>query len=236
MAEAATPAGAEQVPAQHIDRLGSMAMALSTSMPGISRAALENGELVVHAATDTLPALMLALRDDPRYACQQLMDLCAVDWPTRPKRFEVVYNLLSVSHNHRVRVVVQVAENEPVPSVHGIWPVATWFEREAWDLYGVPFSGQPDLRRILTDYGFDGHPLRKDFPLTGYTEVRYDEERKQVVYEPVSLTQDFRTFEFLSPWEAMTTLPGDEKAHTARQDQPPAPLPSPYAPTERKEG
>ena len=230
------PLGAEQVPVQHTDRMGVMAVSLSTSLPGVSRAAMENGELVVHAMADTLPALMLALRDDPRYACQQLMDLCAVDWPTRAKRFDVVYNLLSVSHNHRIRVVVPVAEDEPVPSIHAIWPVATWFEREAWDLFGVPFSGQPDLRRILTDYGFDGHPLRKDFPLTGYTEVRYDEERKQVVYEPVSLPQDFRTFEFLSPWEGMTTLPGDEKAHTARQDLPVPPVPSPYATTGKKEG
>ncbi len=144
------------------------------------------------------------------------MDLCGVDWPERPQRFDVVYNLLSVSLNHRVRVVIQTDEQSPVPSIHRIWPVATWFEREAWDLFGIVFSGQPDLRRILTDYGFSGHPLRKDFPLTGYVEVRYDEERKQVVNEPVSLTQDFRNFDFISPWEGMTTLPGDEKAHTDR--------------------
>ena len=201
--------------------LGPLALALGAGVPGVASAAIEAGELVVHATPEVVPALMLTLRDDPRFACQQMMDLCGVDWPTRNPRFEVVYNLLSVSLNQRVRVVVPVAEGEAVPSIHTIWPVATWFEREAWDLFGIPFSGQPDLRRILTDYGFDGHPLRKDFPLTGYTEVRYDEERKQVIYEPVSLTQDFRTFEFLSPWEGMTTLPGDEKAHMARQGLPP---------------
>ena len=144
------------------------------------------------------------------------MDLCGVDWPERPMRFDVVYNLLSVSKNHRVRVIVQTDEATPVPSCWTIWPVATWFEREAWDLYGIVFAGQPDLRRILTDYGFDGHPFRKDFPLTGYVEVRWDDERKQVVNEPVSLTQDFRSFDFVSPWEGMVTLPGDEKAHTDR--------------------
>jgi NADH-quinone oxidoreductase subunit C len=127
-----------------------------------------------------------------------------------------VYNLLSVSGNHRVRVVISTDETTPVASVHTIWPVATWWERECWDLFGIAFAGQPDLRRILTDYGFEGHPLRKDFPLTGYVEVRYDEERKSVVHEPVKLVQDFRNFDFLSPWEAMTSLPGDEKA---RQDQ-----------------
>ena len=127
------------------------------------------------------------------------------------ERFDVIYNLLSVSLNQRLRVIIATDETTPVASVHTIWPVATWWEREAWDLYGIIFSGQPDLRRILTDYGFEGHPLRKDFPLTGYVEVRYDAERGQVIYEPVKLTQDFRNFDFLSPWEAMTTLPGDEK-------------------------
>ena len=137
------------------------------------------------------------------------------------ERFDVVYNLLSVSLNQRLRVIVTTDESTPVPSVHTVWPVATWWEREAWDLFGIVFSGQPDLRRILTDYGFEGHPLRKDFPLTGYVEVRYDEDRKAVVYEPVRLTQDFRSFDFLSPWEAITTLPGDEKVHTARARRPP---------------
>ena len=187
------------------------------SLPGVQRAGLESGEVVLHADPANIVTVLTTLRDDPRFACQQLMELCGVDWPERPARFDVVYMLLSVSLNHRVRVVVQTPEDVPVPSIHTIWPVATWFEREAWDLFGISFSGQPDLRRILTDYGFSGHPLRKDFPLTGYVEVRYDEDRKQVVNEPVNLTQDFRNFDFVSPWEGMVTLPGDEKAHTDRQ-------------------
>jgi NADH-quinone oxidoreductase subunit C len=182
-------------------------------LPGVGKVTIEYGEVVARAGRDGLVALMTTLRDDPRFLFEQCMDVCGVDWPERPERFEVVYNLLSVSLNQRVRVIVSTDEVQPVPSVHGIWPVATWWERECWDMFGVVFSGQPDLRRILTDYGFEGHPFRKDFPLTGYVEVRYDEDRKQVVYEPVKLTQDFRHFDFLSPWEAMTSLPGDEKAH-----------------------
>ncbi|HEX3996606.1 MAG TPA: NADH-quinone oxidoreductase subunit C [Acetobacteraceae bacterium] len=173
-------------------------------------------ELTAFADCDGLLALMTTLRDDPRFAFEQLMDVCGVDWPERTQRFDVVYNLLSVSLNQRLRVIVTTDAETPVASVHEIWPVATWWEREAWDLYGIIFSGQPDLRRILTDYGFEGHPLRKDFPLTGYIEVRYDEDRKAVVYEPVQLTQDFRSFDFLSPWEAITTLPGDEKVQSTR--------------------
>ncbi len=171
---------------------------------------------------------MMRLRDDPQFAFEQLMDLCGVDWPDRTERFDVIYNLLSVSLNRRLRVIVTADVTTPVPSVCGIWPCATWWEREAWDMYGILFSGQPDLRRILTDYGFEGHPLRKDFPLTGYVEVRYDEERKQVVYEPVKLTQDWRSFDFISPWEGVTTLPGDEKVHEERSKAtriPPAPAP-----------
>jgi NADH-quinone oxidoreductase subunit C len=182
------------------------------ALPGVGRVWFEHGEMVADASREGLVALMLALRDDPRFAFEQMMDLCGVDWPERAQRFDVVYNLLSVSLNQRLRVVVPTDDAVPVPSVHGVWPVATWWEREAWDLFGIVFSGQPDLRRILTDYGFEGHPLRKDFPLTGFVEVRYDDERKQVVYEKVKLVQDFRNFDFLSPWEAMTTLPGDEKA------------------------
>jgi NADH-quinone oxidoreductase subunit C len=189
------------------------------SIQGVSGCRLEGGELVAHADRDALPALMTTLRDDPRFAFEQMMDLCGVDWPEREQRFDVVYNLLSVTLNQRVRVIVSTDVRTPVPSIHSIWPVATWWEREAWDLFGIVFSGQPDLRRILTDYGFEGHPLRKDFPLTGYVEVRYDEDRKQVVNEPVRLTQDFRSFDFLSPWEAMTTLPGDEKVFTERAEQ-----------------
>ncbi len=175
--------------------------------------------MVAQAARESLLALMTTLRDDPRFAFEQVMDICGVDWPDREQRFDVVYNLLSVSLNQRLRVITTTDAVSPIPSVNTVWPVATWWEREAWDLFGIVFSGQPDLRRILTDYGFEGHPLRKDFPLTGYVEVRFDEDRKQVVYEPVRLTQDFRSFDFLSPWEAVTTLPGDEKVYTERAEQ-----------------
>ena len=197
--------------------LGALAFRLSTSFPGIDSAAIEGGELVVRTHRDRLYALMQVLRDDPHFRFEQMMDLCGVDFPSRTERFEVVYNLLSVTHNRRIRVIVTTDESTPVPSVHTIWPSATWWERECYDLFGVLFSGQPDLRRILTDYGFEGHPLRKDFPLTGYTEVRYDAERRQIVHEPVTLRQDFRDFDFVSPWEGILTLPGDEKAHEVRQ-------------------
>jgi NADH-quinone oxidoreductase subunit C len=186
------------------------------ALPGVRDVRTEFGETVVNADRDSLLALMVTLRDNPRFAFEQMMDICGVDWPERAERFDVVYNLLSVSLNHRLRVIVTTDETHAVPSVHTVWPAATWWEREAWDLFGIVFSGQPDLRRILTDYGFEGHPLRKDFPLTGYVEVRYDEDRKAVVYEPVRLTQDWRSFDFLSPWEGITTLPGDEKVHTER--------------------
>jgi NADH-quinone oxidoreductase subunit C len=185
-------------------------------IPGVSRVVVDAGEVVIHAEGESLIAVMMALRDGPNTAFEQLMELCGVDWPERPKRFDVVYNLLSVTLNHRIRIIVQSDGISPIPSVHEIWPCATWWEREAWDLFGILFSGQPDLRRILTDYGFDGHPLRKDFPLSGFVEVRYDEEQKRVINVPVSLTQDFRNFDFVSPWEGMLTLPGDEKAHPAR--------------------
>jgi NADH-quinone oxidoreductase subunit C len=212
VAETATPAEAAPPPPSALDLLGQAAV----SIPGIVGSRIEGDQLVCQAVRDSLLEVMTTLRDDPRFAFEQVMDICGVDWPDREERFDVVYNLLSVSLNHRLRVITTTDAAEPVPSVHTIWPVATWWEREAWDLFGIVFSGQPDLRRILTDYGFEGHPLRKDFPLTGYVEVRYDEDRKQVVNEPVRLTQDFRTFDFLSPWEAMTTLPGDEKVFTER--------------------
>ncbi len=195
------------------------------SLPGVTAVALEQDEVVLHAERDQLLALMSALRD--RCGFEQVMDICGVDFPDRAERFDVVYNLLSVSRNRRVRVIVTTDETKPVPSVCTLWPSATWWEREAWDLFGVVFAGQPDLRRILTDYGFEGHPLRKDFPLTGHVEVRWDDERKQVVYEPVKLTQDWRSFDFISPWEGVTTLPGDEKVHEERAKltrTPPAPL------------
>jgi NADH-quinone oxidoreductase subunit C len=189
------------------------------SIPGLSGVRIESNELVAAASRESLPAVMTTLRDDPRFAFEQLMDLCGVDWPDRPERFDVVYNLLSVSLNQRVRIIVTTDAVTPVASVHAIWPVATWWEREAWDLFGIIFDGQPDLRRILTDYGFEGHPLRKDFPLTGYVEVRYDEDRKAVVNEPVKLTQDWRSFDFLSPWDGVTKLPGDEKVYPERAAQ-----------------
>jgi NADH-quinone oxidoreductase subunit C len=170
-------------------------------------------ELIVAVRGAAIVRVLTFLRDDSNCQFKLLMDLCGVDYPEREQRFDVVYNLLSLKHNQRVRVKVATDETTPVPSVTTVYSTAGWFEREAWDLYGIFFSDHPDLRRLLTDYGFEGHPLRKDFPLTGYVEVRYDEEQKRVVYEPVRLTQDFRTFEFMSPWEGMTPLlPGDEKA------------------------
>ena len=179
------------------------------------------GELCVQGAANRIVDLMSLLRDSPEFQFQQLIDVCGADYPDRPKRFDVVYHLLSLTKNWRVRVNVQTDEDTPVPSVTPVYPCADWFEREAFDMYGIFFSGHPDLRRILTDYGFHGHPLRKDFPMTGYVEVRYDEALKRVVYEPVKLPQEFRTFDFLSPWEGAAympgqgtryVLPGDEKA------------------------
>ena len=170
-------------------------------------------ELIVTVQAPVIAKALTYLRDDPECLFTVLVDLCGVDYPEHERRFEVVYNLLSLKHNRRIRVKVLTDETTPVPSVAGVFSAAGWFEREAWDLYGIFFSDHPDLRRILTDYGFEGHPMRKDFPLTGYVEVRYDQEQKRVVYEPVKLTQDFRSFDFLSPWEGMTPLlPGDEKA------------------------
>lgn len=169
------------------------------------------GEVSLTVKRESIVEVCRILRDDFEY--QQLMEMAGVDYPQRPERFEVVYHLLSVTRNHRIRVRVSTDEDRPVPSVTGLWPVAGWLEREIFDLYGVVFEGNGDLRRILTDYGFRGHPFRKDFPLTGYVELRYSEEEKRVVYEPVTLAQDFRSFDFLSPWEgARYILPGDEKA------------------------
>lgn len=170
-------------------------------------------EVQLFVRRDQVVEALRALRDTPGLEYQQLMEIAGVDWPERPERFEVVYCLLSLTRNHRVQVHVSTDEATPVPSVTGLWPVAGWLEREVYDLFGVLFDGNQDLRRILTDYGFRGHPLRKDFPLTGYHEVRYSEAEKRVVYQPVQLAQEFRNFEFLSPWEgAAYTLPGDEKA------------------------
>lgn len=162
---------------------------------------IQHSELMVLAPAQVIIPLLTFLRDNSECQFTQLMDLCGADYPARPKRFEIVYNLLSVKWNRRIRVKLQTDEATPVPSVVEIFSSAGWFEREAWDMYGIYFSGNNDLRRILTDYGFDGHPLRKDFPLTGFVELRYDEEQKSVVYSPVKLTQAFRNFDFLSPWE-----------------------------------
>ena len=182
-----------------------------TALPGVSAGRREQDELVVEVARDAACTLLTQLRDE--FAFVQVMDICGVDYPQRQPRFDVVYNLLSVTRNRRLRVIVQTDETTPVQSVSGVWPCATWWEREVWDLFGISFEGLADHRRILTDYNFEGYPLRKDFPLTGYVEVHYDDERKEVVYDKVRLTQEFRNFDFLSPWEGMTSLPGDEKAH-----------------------
>ncbi len=180
----------------------------------VASVAVEKEELVVTTTRPNLRALIKFLRDDKKCAFNQLMDITAVDYPTKAERFDIVYHLLSLSKNTRVRVKTTTDEETPVDSIVDLFPTANWFEREVWDMYGVYFNDHPDLRRLLTDYGFEGHPLRKDFPLTGFVELRYDQEQKRCVYEPVKLTQDFRTFDFLSPWEGMTgvQLPGDEKA------------------------
>ena len=172
-----------------------------------------HGELMATVKRDSIRRVLTFLRDDPKCLFTMLVDICGVDYPDRAERFDVVYNLLSLKHNLRIRLKVATDEETPVPSAVSIYSAAGWFERETWDLYGVYFADHPDLRRILTDYGFEGHPLRKDFPLTGYVELRYDETQKRVVYEPVRLKQEFRSFDFLSPWEGMNdVLPGDEKA------------------------
>ena len=167
-------------------------------------------ELVLRAGRDALLEVLTFLHDDANCHFRCLVDLCGVDYPERSERFEVVYNLLSHRHSLRIRVKTATDEDTPVPSASGLFSSAVWLEREAWDLFGIFFSNHPDLRRLLTDYGFEGYPMRKDFPLTGYVEVRYDDEQKRVVYEPVELTQEFRSFDYLSPWEG--PLPGDEKA------------------------
>lgn len=181
--------------------------------PAVIAAQQMLGELTLIVSPDVLSRLMVFLRDNPKCRFTTLIDICGADYPSRAERFEVVYHLLSMHLNHRLRIKVRVGEGQVIDSVVPVWPAANWYEREAFDMYGIEFRNHPDLRRILTDYGFTGHPLRKDFPLTGYVEVRYDEEQKRVVYEPVKLTQEFRKFDFMSPWEgAQYVLPGDEKA------------------------
>ena len=187
-----------------------VAASLADDITGIG---FESGALVVGARLEAIDRVLKFLRDDINCQFKLLMDVCGVDYPEREQRFEIVYNLLSLTHNLRIRIKVACDEDTPVPTATGVFSSAAWWEREVWDLFGVMFSGHPDLRRILTDYGFEGHPLRKDFPLTGYVEMRYDDEKKRVVYEPVKLTQEYRSFDFLSPWEGVQALlPGDEKA------------------------
>ena len=187
---------------------------IASSLPSeIIATELINGELSIDIRGDTIVKVITFLRDNVNCQFKILLDVCGVDYPDREERFDVVYNLLSMIHNQRIRVKVRIADKNPIPSVVSVFSSANWWEREVWDLLGIYFSNHPDLRRILTDYGFEGHPLRKDFPLSGYVEVRYDDEKKRVVYEPVKMAQDFRSFDFMSPWEAMDApLPGDEKA------------------------
>jgi len=196
------------------DGLEELAKAIANAAPGAVKGhRIAVGELTVDVVANEIVRVMKTLRDDPQFEFKTLIDICGVDWPARANRFDVVYHLLSLSKNRRVRITLQTDEETAVPSIVEVFPVANWFERETFDMYGVVFSDHPDLRRILTDYGFSGHPLRKDFPLTGFVEVRYDDEMKRVVYQPVKLTQEFRDFDFMSPWEgAKYVLPGDEKA------------------------
>src|SRR5579871_484993 len=192
-------------------KLTSLGETIAEALQGRARAAgVAHGILVLETEADKIVDVVRLLRDDPNCRFVNFTDVTAVDYPGREKRFDVVYHLLSPTLNTRLRLRAEAGETTQVPSVIEVFPGADWFERECYDLYGVIFTGHPDMRRLLTDYGFDGHPLRKDFPLTGFVELRYDDEQKRVVYEPVKLTQDFRNFDFLSPWEGM--LPGDEKA------------------------
>ena len=196
------------------DELRAACAHIAQALPGdVTSAEIVRGELIAHVARASIVKVATFLRDDAVCQFTQLIDICGVDYPERAERFAVVYHLLSMKKNTRIRLKVAAGEDTPVASLTGVFPCADWFEREVWDMYGAYFSGHPDLRRILTDYGFDGHPQRKDFPLTGYVEMRYDENQKRVIYEPVKLVQDFRTFDFLSPWEGIQKLlPGDEKA------------------------
>jgi NADH-quinone oxidoreductase subunit C len=187
---------------------------IDAKLPGaILERTIALGELTLAVAPADMVRVLTALRDDTQCLFEVLIDICGVDYPEREKRFDVVYHLLSPRRNQRIRIKCAADEDTAVPSAVDVFPAANWFEREAYDMYGILFSGHPDLRRLLTDYGFQGHPLRKDFPLTGYVEVRYDDAQKRVVYEPVKLTQEFRSFDFMSPWEGVEyVIPGDEKA------------------------
>ena len=196
------------------ENLNTLGEAIAAALPGaVTGFEIAFGELNIRAEASETIKVLTTLRDDPRFNFINFTDLAGADYPARDKRFDLVWHLLSPKHNHRVRVTFEADERTPVPSAISVFPAANWYEREIYDLYGVLFADHPDLRRILTDYGFEGHPLRKDFPTTGYVEVRYDDEEKRVVYEPVKLVQEFRNFDFLSPWEGTDyVLPGDEKA------------------------
>jgi NADH-quinone oxidoreductase subunit C len=196
------------------DMLDKLGQTIVAALPGIATGhAVHRGELIVTAVAAEIVKMAAFLRDDQRCRFVNIIDITAVDWPQRERRFDVVYHFLSPTLNARLRVKIETDEQTPVPSIISVFKGADWFEREAYDLYGVLFTGHPDMRRLLTDYGFEGHPLRKDFPVTGFVEVRYDDEQKRVVYDKVKLTQEFRSFDFLSPWEGTDyVLPGDEKA------------------------
>ncbi len=196
------------------DTLEIFGQTIANALPGaVVGYWVERGDLTITAPAREIVKVARFLRDDPRCQFWCIVDITAVDWPARETRFDVVYHFLSPKKNRRIRVKIETDETTPVPSIIEVFPGANWFERETYDLYGVLFTGHPDMRRLLTDYGFEGHPLRKDFPLTGFVEVRYDDEQKRVVYEPVRLAQEFRNFDFLSPWEGTDyALPGDEKA------------------------
>ena len=200
------------------ETLESLGQAIAGALPGaVTGYTVKGGELTIAATAADIVRVATFLRDDPACAFISFIDVTAVDWPERERRFDIVYHLLSPTKNHRVRVKIEVDEDTPVASIIDVFPGTNWFEREVYDLYGVIFTGHPDMRRLLTDYGFEGHPLRKDFPLTGFVEVRWDDEQKRVVYDPVRLAQEFRNFDFLSPWEGPDyPLPGDEKAGSGK--------------------
>jgi len=220
--------------APHVPRTASNDGVIDAAKTTLGSALLDTkdpvGEIILTVQREQIASALKLLRDTPGLEYQQLMEIAGVDYPDRAERFEVVYHLLSLTRNRRIQVKVSTDEQTPVPTVTGLWPVAGWLEREVYDMYGVTFAGNPDLRRILTDYGFEGYPQRKDFPLTGHVELRYSEAEKRVIYEPVQLPQDFRTFDFLMPWEGPEyRLPGDEKA-TAEAAGAPSPAPAPNAP------
>ena len=203
-----------------LDDLQALGAHIAAAQPqSVQSSEAKYGELTIYGVRDHIVELLRFLIVDSQCKFETLIDLAGVDYPDRADRFEIVYHLLSMRLNQRIRIKVSTTEDDPVPSIVDVFPCADWYEREAFDMYGIAFSGHPDLRRILTDYGFEGHPMRKDFPLTGHVEVRYDDLEKRVVYEPVTLTQEYRDFDFLSPWEGMNALvPGDERAAATSEE------------------